>query len=113
MEQRDYIIDQIDKAVQFIINLIANKKIEAKDQAMLDQTLSDLTGLNSDFFINSDPRLLKVVLPMLDDDNVKALSAWVLRRKDPKIYGEIYECLMANINLEKLAPKVRALFTEK
>lgn len=83
MEQRDYIIDQIDKAVQFIINLIANRKLEAKDQAMLD------------------------------DDNVKALSAWVLRRKDPKIYGEIYECLMANINLDKLVPKVRALFTEK
>lgn len=87
--------------------------MEVKDQAMLDQTLSDLTGFNSDFFINSDPCLLRTILPMLDDDNTKALSAWILRRKDPKIYGEIYECMMADINLEKLAPKVRALFREK
>ena len=107
------LIDQIDNAVQFIARLITNTKTEFKDQAGLDQILSALTGLESAFFINGDPRLLKAVLPLLADDNFKAMTELILLQKDPKIYGEIYECLMANINLDKLAPKVRALFTEE
>ena len=71
MEQRDYIIDKIDNAAQFIASLITNRKTEAKDQATLDQTLSDLTGLDNAFFTDSDSRLLKAVLPMLADNNVK------------------------------------------
>jgi hypothetical protein len=110
MQQRDYIIDQIDKAAQFIASLITNTKTEIKEQAALDQTLSALTGLDNSFFINSDPGLLKAVLPLVADDNAKAMAAWILRQKDLKVYGEIHECLMANLELEKLAPKVRALF---
>lgn len=113
MQHRDYILDQIDKAVQFIASIITNNKTELKDQAELDQTLSALTGLDSSFFIKSDTRLLKAILPLLADENAKAMAALILRQKNPEAYGEIYDCLMADIEFEKLSPKVRALFIDK
>jgi hypothetical protein len=113
MQQRDYIIDKIDKAAQFIASLVSNRKTGTKDQAVLDQALSDLTGLNSAFFKDSDPRLLKALLPMLADNNTKALVARILQQKDPVIYGELYDSLMSGINLDELAPKIKALFGER
>lgn len=112
MEQRDYIIDQIENIAQFIAKIITNVKIEDVDQTKLDQTLSALTGIDSSFLINGDTRLLNAVLPLLEDNNAKAIVARILQLKNPKIYGEIYEYLMAGIEIGTLSPKVRELFNE-
>jgi hypothetical protein len=47
---KDYILDQIDKATEFLARLFTNTKNELKDQVALDQKLSALTGLDSSFF---------------------------------------------------------------
>lgn len=112
MQNRDYIIDQIDNIAQFIAKLVTNKKTEIIDQTTLNLTLSALTGLDSSAFAVGNVSLLKAILPLIADNNSRAMVAFILQQKSQGDYKESLESLMADIEFEKLDPRVKALFSE-
>ena len=107
MERRDYIMDQIDKTVQFIGALIKVNKTEHPTAAFIEQSLSSLTGLDASLFLENNVNLLSPLLEMLPDDNQKALVAQLLLIKNAQVYRMTQEHLMARIDSERLNPKIR------
>lgn len=112
MERRDYIIDQIDKTVQFIGALLNGSKREHPTQASIEESLTALTGLDGSLFLENNAYLLSSLLEMLPDENQKALVAQLLLFKNANVYRKTYERLMATIDLSNLHPRIRAIFLD-
>ena len=76
---------------------------------MIDQSLAELTGLDSSLFRDpKNARILASVLDLISDQNQKALAARMLILKGGP-YSAIGLSLMAKIDLELLDPKIKAL----
>lgn len=103
----DFILWQIEKACALIASLMSKKKLEQKEEAEVNQTLSDLTGLNVDMF--ADPAKAPILPIMLNalEDNQKALVAKLLQIKNPDIYGALAEKLLGQINWSKVHSQVK------
>jgi hypothetical protein len=109
--RRDYILNQIDKLAQLIAAIISSKKVEIKEERSIDQSLAELTGLDSLMF--SDPKNIQILgslLSLLPDDNQKALAARLLELKNHKIYRDISHNLMIEVDQQRLHEKVKAIF---
>jgi hypothetical protein len=107
---KDYIMNQIEAIVQFIVTLTTSKKAELVDKNAIDQRLARLTGIDISLFQGGkNARLLASMLALLDDDNKKALAAKLLELKDKKLYQEAYQSLIASIDLKILDPKIKEL----
>ena len=50
----DYIMNQIEKASQLLAALISSKKSEQKQEAEINKTLAELTGLDIDLFAQKE-----------------------------------------------------------
>ena len=112
MERRDYIMDQIDKTIQFIGALMRVSKTEHSTEASIEQSLSALTGLDASLFLENNANLLNSLLEMLPDDNQKVLVAQLLLIKNAQVYKKTHERLMAKIDLQSLNPKIRTILSD-
>lgn len=106
MLTRDYLMDQAEKIAQLIAALMKKREI---DEGSIEDALSDLTGIDPNFFLTASPELLQAVVSTLDDDNKKVLIVKLLLAIDRRAYGQMHQDVMASIDPENLTPSVKAL----
>lgn len=108
--RRDYIIDQIEKAVQLVAALFNARNLEFFQNSSIDHALAQLTGLDISWFTDEqNVGALGCILSLLPDDNVKTMAAKLLEMKDSAKYLETRRTLLANINMQQLDPLVREM----
>ena len=109
IEQRDFLLDQIEKFSQVIAAVVSGKKLAQKVDVSVEQRLSELVGLPSDFFQESNVHLLGQIAPFIDDDNKKAILAKTLIAKNPHIYSALAEKIISAIEITRLDPRIKKM----
>ena len=81
----DYIMNQIEKASQLLAALISSKKSEQKQEAEINKTLAELTGLDIDLFAQKENvATARVLLGLIDDEQRRALALKLFELKVSK-----------------------------
>ncbi len=109
--RKDLLHDQIEKYARLLSLLIGGKKPLDYDQQIND-ALSELTGLNPDFFSEvNDAGILLSVLSMAPMDDQKALAALLLWQKKPELNKELAKKLLAMLDRKKIDSRLSEMLT--